>query len=175
MNTARNLLPTYITSTPTEIGIAAPGSIPEVSADMPVVDLLPRLLDSPSHTLSVSDGEREIGVVTETLLLEGLAREFSRRDDCSIITVSCAPEDYAASRVATAVEDAGVHLLDLWTGSTPDGQTSVTIRVRCDDPSTVVHSMERYGFETLSVYSPSFSDAEKAMERFLALQAYLNV
>ncbi len=169
MNTAKSLIP-ITTSQP-----AAP-EVPVVSADTPVVELLPRLLDSPSHTLRVAEGERQLGLLTETLLLEGLAREFVQRDDCATITLRCNPSDYSASRIAVAVEDAGCHLLDLWSGAAPDGRTQVSIRVRCDDPSATVHSLERYGFEVTDVYSASsYFDAEQAAERLFALQAYLNV
>lgn len=173
MNTARNLIPAYITGSG-ESGVSN-AQVPTVSADLPVVDLLPRLLESPSHTLSISDGGKELGLLTERLLLEGLAMEFSRRDDCSIVTVGCSPEEYSASRIATAVEDVGVHVLDLWSGRTPEGRTSVTLRVACDDASAVVHSLERYGYDVLSVHSQNYSDTDRAIERLMALQTYLNV
>ncbi len=173
MNTAKSLI--YTSSTSPGVSPGAVGSVPVVSGDMPVLDLLPRLLDSPSHTLTVSDGERELGILTESLLLEGLAREIPRRDDCAFISMQCAPSDYSASRIATAVEDAGFHLLDLISGTTPEGMTAVSLRVRCDDPSTVVHSLERYGYEVTDVYAQRYADAQTAAERLLALQAYLNV
>lgn len=173
MNTAKNLISNV--SVPSEESRTAAAFAPVVSADMPVMDLLPRLLDSPNHTLAVSDGERNLGVLTESLLLEGLAREISRRDDCAIITLSCAPGDYSASRIATAVEDAGVHLIDLWSGTPVEGRTTVSLRVRCDDPTGVVHSLERYGFEVTDVYAQQYAEAEAAEERMMALQAFLNV
>lgn len=152
-----------------------PAEVPSVSADTPVVDLLAPLLESPTHVLSVSDGERSLGLLTESLLLQGLAEEFASRADCAIVTLECPATDYSASRIAMAVEDSGHHLLDLWTLPRPEGHLAVSLRVQCDDPSGVVHSLERYGFEVIAVHSRNYSDAEKARERFEALQAYLNV
>lgn len=152
-----------------------PAEVPSVSADTPVVDLLTPLLESPSHVLSVSDGNNSLGLLTETLLLQGLAAEFASREDCAIVTLECAAADYSASRIAMAVEDAGFHLLDLWSIPRPEGRLEVSLRVHCDDPSGVVHSLERYGFEVSSVHSRDYADAELARERFEALQAYLNV
>ncbi len=173
MNTAKNII--YRNNQVTDKGDRNSSGVPKVSADMPVVELLPRLLESPSHTLSVSEEGRELGLLTETLLLEGLAKEYSRRDDCAIISLRCAPADYSASRIAMAVEDVGFHLLDLWSGSTSEGLTAVSIRVRCDDPTMAVHSLERYGFEVTDVYARHYADAETAAQRLLALQTYLNV
>lgn len=173
MNTAKNII--YRDNPVADKRYTGDVGVPKVSADMPVVELLPRLLESPSHTLSVSEEGRELGVLTETLLLEGLAKEYSRRDDCAIISLRCAPADYSASRIAMAVEDAGFHMLDLWSGNTAEGFTAVYIRVRCDDPTTAVHSLERYGFEVTDVYAHQYADAETAAQRLLALQTYLNV
>lgn len=175
MNTAKNILPVSSSETAAQPEGIASGGIPVVSADMPVVDLLPRLLDSPSHTLSVRDGSRELGLLTETILLEGLAKEFAQREDRPIVTIVCAPADYSASAIAKAVEDAGVHVLDMWTGLTPDGRTSVSLRVGCEDPSAVVHSLERYGYNIQSVHSRTYADAALAFERLLALRTYMNV
>lgn len=170
MNTAKNLIPSLPAAS------VLPG-VPTVSADTPVVDLLPLLLESPNHTLSVTEGDRSMGVLTESLLLEGLSRQYVRRDDCSIVTVVCPTADYSASRLATAVEDAGFHLLDLW--SVPRGErdeVEVSLRIRCQDPTSAVHSLERYGYEVAEVHAQnSYADAERAAERLLALQAYLNV
>lgn len=148
---------------------------PPVGADTPVVELLDRLLESPDHTLRVLEGERELGLLTETLLLEGLAREFGSRGETAMLTVRCHASDYSASRIAIAVEDAGCHLTDMWSSPSDDGSLTVTLRVGCQDPSPVIHSLERYGFEVEGVYANNYADAAVAGERLLALQSYLNV
>ena len=56
-----------------------PGRI--VEADMPLLELLPRLLDAPGREVGVSDGETTLGVVDQTSMLEGLARMIAARDD----------------------------------------------------------------------------------------------
>lgn len=170
MNTAKTLV--YDTSFTASSG----SDVPVISADVPVVEVLPRLLDSPSHTLSVTDGASTLGLITERLLLEGLAREFTGRGDCAVLTLSCAVSDYSASRIAMAVEDTGFHLLDLWTSpSDQPGRMQVTLRLQCADPSATVRALERYGYEVEQVYSRDYADADTASQRLLALQAYLNV
>lgn len=146
-----------------------------VDGDMPLVDVLPRLLDSGSHSLAVADGEVTLGVITETSLLEGLGRMIAPRDDSSVVTVECHPEDYSASLLAHAVEDADSHLVDLWSSPSADGMMRVTLRVRSCDPSAAVSSLERYDFHVVEASGSTMRDAEIASERLLALQVLLNV
>ncbi|MBD5269612.1 MAG: hypothetical protein HDS43_03215 [Bacteroides sp.] len=146
-----------------------------IDGDMPLVDVLPRLLDSGSHSLAVADGDVTLGVITETSLLEGLGRMIAPRDDSSVITLECRPEDYSASMLAHAVENTDSHLVDFWSVPAADGMLRVTLRVRCSDPSAAVRSLERYDFRVVEASGSMVRDAEIASERLLALQTLLNV
>lgn len=151
-------------------------SIPSVEAAMPVVDVLPRLLDSPQHRLAVSDinGEK-IGIIDSDSLLEGLGTIIVPRDDSSLVTLECSPSDYSASHIARAVEDADTHLVDLWSAPAPEGHIRVMLRVRTLDPTSVAHSLSRYGYEVVETSSESNVDVLVAAERLLQLQTILNV
>lgn len=148
-----------------------------VDAYMPVLDILPRLLDSPNHTLRVEEDGKCIGIIDETSMLEGLGRMIAPRDDCSTITVECNPQDYSASILAHAVEDTDAHLTDIFTTPSDNGQIRVTLRVRNSDPEAAVRSLERYDYKVIDAH-PSDSGIqtmEIATERLLALQALMNV
>lgn len=146
-----------------------------VAHDTPLADVLPMLLDAPGRTLGVTRGGEMLGVVTETSLLEGLGRLIAPRDDSSTLWVECQPEEYSASRLAHAVEDADAHLVDLWTAPTDRGTVMATLRVRHTDPSAACHHLERYGFDVLGASGRDFSDYDLADERLRGLQALLNV
>lgn len=148
-----------------------------VEADMPLLELLPRLLDTPGREVGVNDGTTSLGVVDQTSMLEGLARMIAARDDCSEVTVECRPEDYSASVLAHAVEDSDAHLVDLFSTPSEDGRIRVTLRLRHSDPSAAVRSLERYDFKVVEAHGSSdgMRDAEIATERLMALQALLNV
>lgn len=149
-----------------------------VAADTMVVDLLPLLLDAPDRQLGVTRGDELLGVVDEVSLLEGLGRLLVARDDSSIVVVKAAPTAFSASSLAHAVEDVDTHLVDLLSTPSPDGSILVTLRVRCSDPSPVVASLERYGFEVVDSSGSGATlsrDEEVAMERLLSLQTLLNV
>lgn len=178
MNTAKHLIERIRPEVETGTGLKKPTAtavLPEVESSVPVVELLPLLLDSPSHELNVSEAGSSIGVLNESLLLEGLASEFEQGGANSLITVECVLADYSASRIAMAVEDTGVHLLDLWSNRGEGGKRVVTLRVNCEDPTSVIHSLERYGYEVTDVYARQYADAELATERLMALQSYLRV
>lgn len=146
-----------------------------VPSDMPLVDVLPRLLDAPNHLLGVEEEGHCLGFIDQTSLLEGLGREIAPRDDASLITLECTPSDYSASRIAHAVEDSDAHLVDLWTVPAEKGMLKVNLRVRLNDPTSAVHNLERYGYEVIEASGASYQDAGLAFERLLGLQALLNV
>lgn len=149
----------------------------KVDSDMPLLDIIPRLLDSQSHELAVVEDGRQLGIINETSLLEGIGRMIAPRDDCSVINVECQPSDYSASALAHAVEDSDAHLVDLFSAPGPEGQLSITLRVRHSDPTAAVRSLERYGYHVVEAHSSAddFQTMEIATERLLSLQALMNV
>ena len=63
----------------------------------------------------------------------------------------------------------------MWTVPAADGRLSVTLRVRREDPTQTVHSLERYGYEVVSASGREYADSEAAAMRFLELKTFLNV
>lgn len=148
-----------------------------VEADMPLLEVLPRLLDTPMREIGVSDGEVSIGVIDQASMLEGIGKMIAARDDCSTIIVECRPEEYSASMLAHAVEDSDAHLVDLISTPQEDGNMQITLRVRHSDPSAAVRSLERYEFRVVDAHGneDESRDSAIAAERLLALQTLLNV
>lgn len=153
------------------------GLMTTVNWDMPVIDVLPRLLDTPMHELGVTEDGEQIGIINETSMLEGIGRMIAPRDDCSIIELECTPQDYSASSIAHAVEDSEAHLVDILTVPAENGMLRVSLRVRHSDPSAAARSLERYGFNVIETYSSAnqITSVEIAAERLLSLQALMNV
>ena len=154
-------------------------SIPEnkIASDMPILDIIPRLLDSNERRLTVIEEGEALGIIDQASLLEGLGRMIAARDDCSIITLECSPEDYSASLLAHAVEDSDAHLVDLFSTPGENGQVKVTLRVRHSDPTAAVRSLERYDFHVLEAHGAggTIQSMQIATERLLSLQALMNV
>lgn len=151
--------------------------ISKIEADMPILDVIPRLLDSKKRELTVMEEGEFLGIIDESSLLEGIGRMIAPRDDCSVIIVECSPQDYSASVLAHAIEDSDAHLVDLLTVPGENGQLKVTLRVRHSDPTAAVRSLERYDFHVVEAHSSgdTIQSMEIATERLLSLQALMNV
>lgn len=157
--------------------VAESRPVRSIDADMPLLEVLPRLLDTPRREVGVSEDGVSLGVIDQTSLLEGLGRMIAARDDCSVITIECNPEEYSASLLAHAVEDSDAHLVDLLSVPDEKGHLRVTLRVRNTDPSSTVRSLERYDYHVVEAYGAkdTMYDAGIAAERLLSLQTLLNV
>ncbi|MDE5772887.1 MAG: hypothetical protein K2H86_00335 [Muribaculaceae bacterium] len=151
-----------------------------VNATTPLIEALPLLLDTPDRIIGVGDGDKLLGVVTQSSMLQALGSLIVPRDDSSVITVTCPADRYAASTIAHAVEDAGAHLVDLFSGPDftdgiyPDN-LRVTLRVRTLNPGHVMQSLERYGYQVVEAGQHTSPDAEIFAERLASLNALLNV
>lgn len=150
-------------------------TILSIDAETPAVEVIPRLLEAPDRMLAVTDGRERIGVIDERSLLEALGSFIQPRDDSSIVTLECAPDDYSASIIAHAVEDSDAHLVDLWSRTTPEGRIRVTLRVRQTDPAPTVRNLERYGFDVVEASGRQSTLPALADERLDALRVFLNV
>lgn len=146
-----------------------------VDSGMPLLEVLPHLLDAPGRLLGVSEEGKMVGVIDEVSLLEGLGRMIAPRDDSSVLVVESAPQDYSASLLARAVEDVDAHLVDLISHPAADGKLHVTLRVRTTDPTQAAMSLERYGYHVVESTRGNEADASILAERLASLQALINV
>ena len=146
-----------------------------VSGDMPLLEVLPNLLDAPGRLLGVTHEGDHLGYIDEVSLLEGLGRLIAERDDSSVITVECIPSQYSASTLAHAVEDADMHLVDLISHPAESGMLRVTLRVRAVDPTPAIHSLERYGYRVVESNGHADLLDSTISERLASLSVLMNV
>ena len=156
----------------------SPAEVGVVTEKTPAMLLLPHLLEMPGATVDVmgSNGGK-IGEVNAISMLRAFSEMLNDGGEASWVEASVAANDYSASGVARAVEDADAHLLDLITSVDPSeaGRMRLSLKVSHCDPSGVVRSLERYGYEVLSSDGIDTADIEKARTRLSELQVYLNV
>lgn len=146
-----------------------------VDSEMPLLEVLPQLLDAPERLLGVSHDGDALGVIDEISMLEGLGRMIAERDDSSVVTVECQPAQYSASTLAHAVEDAGFHLVDLISHPSEGGMIRVTLRIRSLEPMPAISSLERYGYKVIEVSTHNDAQSDLLAERIASLQALINV
>lgn len=154
---------------------AVPVPVASVDSSMPVIDVIPRLLDAPGRVLGVTEGGTMLGLIDAGSALAGVAAMFPARDDCSIVEVECAPGDYSASLLTHAAEDADIHVVGLWTAPAERGRIHATLRLRCEDPAHAVRNLERYGYDVVASYGHADSALELASRRLRELQLYLSM
>lgn len=171
--TARDIL------TPT---IAAPHQAHtgrRMAADTPVLQILPELAANPEQPVEiVGDDGVVIGTVGAGALLGALDNMMSGPSaDTSWVEMDVAASDYSASAVARAVEDADATLLALVAEPDKEGVPMMHVSLHVDhaDPSAVVHSLSRYGYDVRYASGGRNADLETARERYAALALYLNV
>ena len=70
------------------------GDMPQkhVESTLPLLEVLPLLLEAPGRELGVMEDGNLIGKIDQTSLLEALGHLITPRDDSSIIEVECDPE-----------------------------------------------------------------------------------
>lgn len=94
---------------------------------------------------------------------------FPPNPESSRLLIGLPKADFMASHIARAVEDADARLLNLNVTSLPSAVPSgvvVDLRVSHRNPERVVHSLERHGYDVLSVLSPDASDdSDETMRR----------
>lgn len=96
--------------------------------------------------------------------------------DSSRITLEIDLCDYAASRIAHAVEDSDTQLLALSVEDvSPQGDLTVALTVNRLDPMPAVRSLERYGFRVVDATVPTVIDDDTARMRALELLHYLEI
>ncbi len=149
--------------------------LPGVDAGLHPIQLLPLLLESPETKVSLTESGGKVDTLDASGMLRRMAELLPDRDDSSIMELECAAADYSAAMIAHAVESADTHLVDLLSATTPAGTIRVTLRVRRLDPTPVVRSLERYGFNVTSVYARTSANETLMEERLMALNRYLNV
>ncbi len=117
----------------------------------------------------------KISEITKYKRILMLQNTLIPRDDCSLIRLQCVPADYSASIITHACEDVGATVVDLLTSPVDGTNISVTMRLRCEDPSPAIHNLERYGYEVTEAEGNTYADATIAAERLLELRTMLNV
>lgn len=102
---------------------------------------------------------------------------FPSNGESARFLVGCRRSDYSASRIARAVEDCDAHLLNLNVTSLerPDAEVVVDLRVDRRNPSAVMRSLERYGYEVLEYDGWRTLDDDTARERYEELMHYLSI
>lgn len=106
-----------------------------------------------------------------------IADLFPALPDASMLLVGTGREDFMASRIAHAVEDAEAHLLNMNVTRLSDDENRhiIELRVSHRDPERVARSLERYGYNILNAKSSDGESNEVLTRRLEELMRYINI
>jgi acetoin utilization protein AcuB len=96
--------------------------------------------------LPVTDGDRLIGLVTETDVLRLFVRAMGAGEPSTRLDVVVGNRPHALAEAVQAVEAAGAEISSLVTLASEGGCKEVVIRVRTINPAPVVWALQARGF-----------------------------
>lgn len=99
-----------------------------------------------------------------------------RLEACNIL-VGTGREDFVASRIAHAVEDADANLINMNVTELADSNNSHIVALRVDhrDPERVARSLERYGYNIVELRAADGSHDPETQARIDELIHYLSI
>ncbi len=97
--------------------------------------------------------------------------------ECCELKVVCHRQNYCASQLARAVEDADAHLLNMNITSEqlPNNHIAIELRISHRNAGSVARSLERYGYEVSDIFSGFDIDAELTDHRINELMTHMQV
>jgi acetoin utilization protein AcuB len=99
--------------------------------------------------LPVTEGDRLVGIVTETDVLLLFVRALGVLEPSSRVDVRLGPDDPALGGVVHAVEGAGARITSVVTLEDPAGGREVALRLGTIDPRPSVDALRSAGYRVL--------------------------
>jgi acetoin utilization protein AcuB len=96
--------------------------------------------------LPVTEGQRLVGIVTETDVVALLVRALGVLEPSSRLEVLFSPAGSALADIVRTVQDVGVSMSSLVTVATPDGAREAVLRVATINPRPVIDALEGKGY-----------------------------
>lgn len=97
-------------------------------------------------------------------------------ESCRLL-VGIGHDDFVASRIARAVEDADARLLNMNVTSAADADHSQVVALRIDhrNPERVARSLERYGYHIVGIDNDPLTADDTIRRRYDELMHYLDL
>jgi acetoin utilization protein AcuB len=112
----------------------------------PIEDAARLMVMEKIGALPVTDGDRLIGLVTETDVLRLFVRAMGAGEPSTRLDVVVGNRPHALAEAVQAVEAAGAEISSLVTLASEGGYKQVVIRVRTINPAPVVWALQERGF-----------------------------
>ncbi|MFQ5848765.1 MAG: CBS and ACT domain-containing protein [Candidatus Methylomirabilales bacterium] len=104
--------------------------------------------------LPVVEGERLVGIITETDIFDVLMEVLGVEESSSRLEILCDLRSGFVTEVSRVMDDQGVRLVSLLTVSEGEGGAVVILRVATADPASLCEALRRAGFTVRLVQRP---------------------
>jgi acetoin utilization protein AcuB len=122
------------------------GAVITTAPMFPVEEAARVMVREKISALPVTEGDRLVGIVTETDLLELLVAGLGVAEPSSRLDVALGERRSALGEVLRAVEEAGTPLSSVMTLTTARGFREAVLRLATIDPTPAVRALETKGF-----------------------------
>jgi predicted transcriptional regulator len=131
------------------------------------------------HELSLlpvlNEQQECVGVITQKILNENIARFIGTEQNGAIIVLSISPYQYSLAEMSRLVETNNAQILQLNSFFEPaTGAMIITIKINKEEASAIISTFERYDYQVLHYFgkSPLHNDIESHYQH---LMNYLDV
>ena len=115
------------------------------------------------------------GIITKTLVLEGLAKSLTVEQSGAVLIVEMAAHQYSSSEVARIIEGEGSQLLGLWlTNLEESGRIRASLKLNTQHAERIIIGLQRYGYETIAAFGDD-DYKENVERRFQSLMKYIDL
>lgn len=105
--------------------------------------------------LPVTEGDRLVGLVSETDVLQLLVRSMGVLEPSSRLDVIVTDRTREVGAVVRAVEETGIPISSAMTFETATGEREVVLRLATIDPTPAVKALEASGFTVTAAHRPA--------------------
>jgi acetoin utilization protein AcuB len=122
------------------------GAVITIGPTWPIEEAARLMVLEKIGALPVTDGERLVGLVTETDVLHLFVRALGAGEPSSRLDIVLGDRPHALAEVARTVDEAGAEISSLVTLTGGPGLKEAVVRVRTINPRPIVSALERRGF-----------------------------
>jgi acetoin utilization protein AcuB len=122
------------------------GAVITIGPMSPIEDAARLMILEKIGALPITDGERVVGLVTETDVLRLFVRALGAGEPSRRLDVVFGDRPHALAEVVRTVEEAGAEISSFVTLAGGTGLKEAVVRVRTINPRSVVWALERHGF-----------------------------
>lgn len=146
-----------------------------VDADLPIFELVKTFEKSSFDILPVFDNTNTfLGVIQKKEVNEQFISKFALNDNGGIIEINLQNKEYSLSEIAKIVEYEYAKIVSLFMSHDHNNQLHLTLKLDISQISSVVNSLERYGYDVVSYFaSEPVTNLEK--DRYDLLMKYLSI